>query len=474
MGVSCVLMQSRQLMMRIGRSLLAGAVLLLAACTEPTDPVAVATIQLLPGLDSVEVGQTYSGWVVTLRDANGDIITGRTPTWESLHPEVATVDDNGVVTGVTSGGANISATIEGKSALATIKVLEPILSIIATPDSFDLPLTTSRTIAVQLVGPGGQALSNRTVTWATSDPGIASVSSVGMVTPIAAGTVTVTIYAGTKMATVRVRVVAEPASSVRITPQQPVHVVRLGQAIQLTAECLNSTSQVLVGRPVTWNSSNPVVATVSGTGLVSGGALGQANISATCVNVGTGNASAQVSVQVTLVPVSSVSITPSPVNLFVGWPGQQLTATARDSAQNVLSLQGRSVVWSSDNLPVATVSNQGVVAGVMTGLAHVQVAVDGVSSAAINVSVQNAPVASVVVTVPPQLKVGSAHQMSVTLRDAQGNVLSGRVVTWSSSNQGVATIDGNGVVQAVSAGPTNITAISEGVVSLPVQLTVIP
>jgi hypothetical protein len=444
------------------------------ACTKPTDPAAVATIQLQPGNDSIELGHTFNSWIVTLRDRNGDAITGRQVSWESLNTNVATIDGNGVVTGIGTGTTVITVRADGKSAQASIKVLSPILSIVATPDSFDLPMTTARAISVQLVGPGGQALTGRTITWSTSNIAVASVSTTGVVTPISEGTVTVTIRAGTQQAEVRVRVVAEPVASVRITPQQSVHIIRLGQAIQLGAECLNALGQVLIGRTITWNTSNPIVATVSTSGFVSGIALGQSNISATCANVGAGNVSSQVVAQVTPVPVSTVTIAPAQANLFVNWPGQQLTATARDSANNVLSLQGRSVIWSSDNLPVATVSGQGVVSGQTAGVAQISVTVDGVASQPINANVQNAPVASVVISVPPQVKVGNQHQMGVTLRDALNNVLNGRVVIWNSSNQAVATIDANGVVLAIAVGNTMITATSEGVAALGVQLTVIP
>lgn len=140
--------------LRAGRVLAAALAAALAACTKPTTPIAIATMQLLPGLDSIEVGQTFSGWIVVLRDQQGNSLTGRKLTWESRHPAVATVDQDGVVTGITSGGALITVSAEGKTASADIKVLEPITSIVATPDSFDLPLTTARSISVQLVGPG--------------------------------------------------------------------------------------------------------------------------------------------------------------------------------------------------------------------------------------------------------------------------------------------------------------------------------
>jgi uncharacterized protein YjdB len=196
------------------------------------------------------------------------------------------------------------------------------------------------------------------------------------------GTTSITIAAGTKQITVRVRVVGEPVASVRILPQQSVHVIRLNQAKQLTAECLNGSQQVLTGRTISWTSGNPVVATVSANGLVSGVSLGSAQITATCDNAVSGSTQAQV----TLVPVQSVSIQPGSLTLGPSSQGQ-LTAIARDSANNVLSLQGRSVLWTSSNNPVATVNGQGVVQSGQAGSAEIQVSVDGVVSAPVPVTV---------------------------------------------------------------------------------------
>jgi len=65
----------------------------------------------------------------------------------------------------------------------------------------------------------------------------------------------------------------------------------------------------------------------------------------------------------------------------------QLLAVARDSAGNVLSLQGRTVTWLTDNQPVASVSNAGVVQGGQPGDANITAVVDGVASAPVLVSV---------------------------------------------------------------------------------------
>ena len=62
-------------------------------------------------------------------------------------------------------------------------------------------------------------------------------------------------------------------------------------------------------------------------------------------------------------------------------------AIAKDSAGNTLSLQGRQVVWSSNNIPVADVQPSGVVTGRSIGSAQISVVVDGIGSAPIQVDI---------------------------------------------------------------------------------------
>src|SRR2546427_310892 len=75
-----------------------------------------------------------------------------------------------------------------------------------------------------------------------------------------------------------------------------------------------------------------------------------------------------------------------------------------------------------------------------------------------------APVAQVVVS-PASASdtVGQKQQFTATMKDSSGNVLSGRTVTWASNNNGVATVDANGLGSGVAAGTATITATSEGV-----------
>src|SRR5437773_589908 len=108
------------------------------------------------------------------------------------------------------------------------------------------------------------------------------------------------------------------------------------------------------------------------------------------------------------------------------------TVTPKDAGGTPLS--GRTVTWSSSNTTVATVSNSGLVSGVTPGTATITATSEGKSGTS-SITVTNVPVASVDVTPPSaSVQAGQTVQLTATPRDAGGNPLSGRTVTWSSSN----------------------------------------
>jgi hypothetical protein len=86
-------------------------------------PATVASVAVSPSSASVLVGQTVT-LTATVADSGGTPVAGRTITWSSSAPGVATVAA-GVVTGVAAGPAVITATSEGKSASATVSVTSP-------------------------------------------------------------------------------------------------------------------------------------------------------------------------------------------------------------------------------------------------------------------------------------------------------------------------------------------------------------
>ena len=151
--------------------------------------------------------------------------------------------------------------------------------------------------------------------------------------------------------------------------------------------------------------------------------------------------------------VASVSVAPAPASVLVGQT-VQLSATPKDAAGNALS--GRIVTWGSSNTTTATVSSGGLVTGMGAGSATIT-ATSETKAGTSGVTVTLAAVAAVSVSPSPaSVSVGQTVQLTATLSDAGGNVLSGRVVTWGTNNASIATVSGTGLVTAVAPGAATI------------------
>jgi uncharacterized protein YjdB len=213
---------------------------------------------------------------------------------------------------------------------------------------------------------------------------------------------------------------------------------------------------VLRSRRIVWASARPDVATVSENGIVTAAAPGQADIAATSEGK---TATAHVTVVAPAAKVSSVHITPDKVTLFVA-ASANLTATGYDSKGATVT--GRQVVWTTNNAPVAAVTQTGRVTGILPGTAMITAVIDGaVGTSTITVAI--VPVARVVIT-PADLTIGAGKNSTLTARtlDAAGNTLSGRSIVWTSSDTRFVTVDQSGVVRGVRKGSAVISATSEG------------
>lgn len=158
-------------------------------------------------------------------------------------------------------------------------------------------------------------------------------------------------------------------------------------------------------------------------------------------------------------PVASVTLDRTTASIAVGGT-VTLTATPRDASGNTLT--GRSITWSSNDTTVATVNAGGTVTGKAAGTAKVRATSEGQSASA-TITVTPAPVASVTLDrTSAAIAAGSSVTLTATTKDAAGTVLTGRAVTWSSSNTAVATVDQNGVVTGKTVGTDTVTATSEG------------
>jgi len=341
-------------------------------------PVPVSSVSVSPGATNLTVGQTTQ-LTAALRDSAGDALSGRMVTWSSANAGVATVNGAGLVTATGAGSSTITATSEGKSGTSSVTVtLAPVASVSVSPSAPTVGRGQTVQLTVTLRDAAGNVLSGRTVTWATSAGGIASVSASGLVTGVAGGTATITASSEGRDGTASVTV-TEPVATVTVTPATAS--VQAGSTVQLTATPRDTNGNTLSGRTITWSSSNTTMATVSAGGVVTARTAGSATITAT--SEGRSGTSA---ITVTPAPVASVTVSPATTSVAPGGT-VQLSATPRDANGNALT--GRVVSWASGAPGIATVSASGLVTGVAAGSAVISATSEGVTGTA-TVSVASA------------------------------------------------------------------------------------
>jgi uncharacterized protein YjdB len=389
----------------------------------------------------------------TLTDAHGNVVTGLPITWSSAAQSIASVDANGAVTGVAVGITSVSATVNGYSGSAQVIVIPPpVASITVTPSSATVIVSKTRQLAAEVKDADGNVLTDRVVTWTSSDNGIATVDANGLVTAVSPGNVTITATCEGISSTAAITVIVPPVASVVVTPD-PASVI-IGKTVQLIATVRDADGNVLTGRVVTWSSADGSIAIIDANGLVTGVHAGTVTVTATSEGI---TGSAQVIVQ--LPPAASVVVTPNPASVMTGGT-VQLIATVRDADGNVLT--NRAVSWHSGNVVIAAVNGVGLVTGTLEGSTTVTATSEGITGSAL-VIVQPPPVDSVVVMPnPASVTTGGTVQLTATVRDADGNALIGRAVSWQSSNPSVATVDANGLVTGVTPGTITVSATSEG------------
>lgn len=409
----------------------------------------VSSVRVSPSSTRIEVGR-QSTLTASAFDAGGAPLLGLTATWATANPDVATIDDAGVVTAVAAGVATVSATIGGASGTAVIHVdAVPVASVRITPATGALLEGETLQLNAAAVDGSGNALAGRVIAWRSSAVSIASVSSDGLVVGFTAGSATITATSEGKSGTATIAVSPIPVAAIEVTPGSVI--VSAGNSIQFTALARDKNGNVL-NRPLTWTTDQPAVATVSSKGLASALRPGTARITATSEGK-TGSAT----LTINPIPVASVTITPATTSLQTG-DTTSLTAVTRDAAGNVLP--GRLVTWLSGAPNVTSVSSTGLVTAVGTGSAIVFATSEGVSgTSAINVTAPPAAIASIsvsptVVVVQP----GGTRQLTAVARDAAGNILTGRTLIWSTSAANVATVNATGLVTAITDGATTITA----------------
>jgi uncharacterized protein YjdB len=281
---------------------------------------------------------------------------------------------------------------------------------------------------------------NKTIQWTSSKQSVATISSSGLVTAIAEGQSTIMASSGGKSATCIVTVSKRSVAVNSVSLNKSELVLDKGQSETLTATV---TPDDAADKTVIWSSSDTKIVTVDSNGKVTAVAGGSATITA---KAGDKQATCTVTV---LVPVESIVIDKESISLEEG-SSTTLVATVKpdDATDNT-------VIWTSSDEHIATVDD-GTITAVAPGTATVTASAGG-KSATCKITVEKKHIAVTSISLDETeitLTVGDNRTLVATVEpdDATDNT-----VTWSSSNKGVATVDG-GKVTAISVGTATITA----------------
>ncbi|WP_308769500.1 Ig-like domain-containing protein [uncultured Bacteroides sp.] len=306
--------------------------------------------------------------------------TEQTVTWKSGNPDIATVSDQGKIEAIHAGTCVITASSGGKVSECVVTVLSKTIEveqIALSSSSLSLKEGESQILTAAIIP---NDATERTVSWSSSDPSVATVSSSGEVTAIRAGSCTIKASAGGKSASCTVTVTTD-SGSIEVAVEQVVLSstslsLKEGESQTLTATV---TPDDATEGTVSWSSSNPSVATVSSSGKVTAVGAGSCTIKA---SAGGKSASCTVTVSAKVISVQKVILSFSSLSLKEG-ESQTLTATVKpdDATEGTVS-------WSSSNPSVATVSSSGKVTAVGAGSCTIKASAGG-KSASCTVRVQS-------------------------------------------------------------------------------------
>ena len=409
--------------------------------TQVVFTTSVSSVSLAPAEATLAVGETKT-LVATVLPENA---TDKTVTWTSSDATVATVDESGKVTALKVGSATITAKAGEKTATCAITVI-PVGVTGVTLDKEELSLKPGESSALTAaVLPENAA--DKSVTWSSSDTGVATVDANGKVTAKSVGTATVTVTTtdGGKKATCAVNVSPIEVSSVSLNKTELSLLVGGTETLTATVSPSNATD-----KSVTWSTSDATVATVDESGKVTALKVGTATITAKA-----GAKSTQCAVTVNPVSVTGVSLNKTSTTLAIGG-SETLTATVSPA-----NATNKSVTWKSSNTSVATVDSNGKVTAVKDGSATITVTtVDGSKTATCAVTVNPISITSIALDKASlSMTKGGTATLVATITPSNATY---QTVTWTSSSTSVATVDSNGKVTAVGGGSATITATAGG------------
>ena len=387
--------------------------------------------------------------------------------WVSSNSKVATVDQNGLVTGKSHGTVTITATgrdsMVANSVKVTVQTAPKSISLNITEKTIDLSTDAK---SFQLIGTISPSTANVYLeqTWTSDNTSVANVDNNGRVTALKNGDATITVSTGNKKtATCKVKVVTSP-TGIALDKNRATVNLSGTKTVDLTATLTPKTANIY--DDLQW-SSDSASAKVEKTGKYTARVTGVSNGNAK-ITVSTGNGYKAECIVTVETKIIGITVSPNEAEVEVG-STVTLTATKKPS---IGSTEG--LVWSSSNNRVAKVNDDGVVTGIAQGTVTITIkSSSGLVKTKAKVTVVQSPTGITLDKNKVALDMSGTKttKLNATIQPSNANRNTG--ITWNSSNTGVATVDQSGNVTAKANGTTTITATTQNGYTAQCSVTVI-
>ena len=339
---------------------------------------------------------------------------------------------------------------------ASDKTVHP-ASVSIAPTSLDLEAGNKATLTATVLPADAK---DKTVTWSSNLPAIASVDAVtGEITALAPGKAEITATAndkadGAKSESIEVRVKAKKVRKLvtDVSVMPAVHTMVEGDIFYYSGIVEPEDADE---KALTWTSSDPTVATVSkGGGFINALKAGTTTITATA-NDGSGKygqSTLTVKTPILVIAATGIVVDQTDISLYEGGTA---TLTARVLPADAAS---KGFTWSSSDPTVASVSSDGVVTAHLPGGTALITATadDGGWTDFCTVRVKGT---SVKIT-PSAFRLGLGESLELTATTEPWD--SPMTKSWSTNRPGVAEVNKEGVVKAVAEGDAVITVTLSG------------
>jgi len=301
-------------------------------------------------------------------------------TWNSLRPDVASVDQNGNVVALAAGQGTIQATAVGGLTATAPVVVQPAEFTVRETSPVMLSPGAIDTLHVVVPTQNNRAVNPLVLQWASSDQNVARVSLAGVLTAAGPGRATLTVSGLLQSKSIEVAV-HRVAAKMSVRPRFSVEVqVPLTANVQFEAQALADDDTPIPEAPLRWFVADPSIAGFDAqTGILTGRAVGKTQL--TVRGPGTGLA---VTWNINVIAGSVKFAQP---RIGVGLNQRHTLRPSYADDQGTVIGPATNLTWSTDNPQVATVGEDGTVTGVAYGHARITATAPGGKTAAADVYV---------------------------------------------------------------------------------------